>query len=491
MLCSFVLALAAPIALQGPPDAGLDQIVTFPAPATLAGSLPGARELSWFTADGNNATEDMLVGYDDTSGQVGVGTLTDGLYVYGWLGDIVDIGGVAVGNGVLEQELFSIDLSTGACSVIAPAFSSQYTSVHSMAYDAGGDRLFAVNANTRQLLRIDHVSGVATKVGNASLTGYPVVRALAYEPVGDLLYAIDQQTDSLFTIDPATGATTFLVKVAQVPGYRQEELQFDNGTLFLNLGIEDGMGNLVGSQLNVLDPLTGVLTPLGPELTEVSGHCLYLDSVPDSLQWTQVSGPGLASFDDDTSATPVVTLSAPGAYLLQLEAFDFYGASLGVDTVTVTSAGWEPFCSGDGSGTACPCGNVGGPGEGCANSTGLGGLLINSGGLSVSGDDTVLEASQLPAGKSAIFFVGAFQKNGGLGTPFGDGLRCVQGPPLRRYPFNNTGTGVMTQPSVAGLSLGLITPGSTWYFQAWHRDAATVCGNQTNLTNAIGITFAP
>ena len=42
------------------------------------------------------------------------------------------------------------------------------------------------------------------------------------------------------------------------------------------------------------------------------------------------------------------------------------------------------FCSGDGSGSMCPCGNAAAAGEGCMNGTGQGGKLEYGGTASIS-----------------------------------------------------------------------------------------------------------
>ena len=53
---------------------------------------------------------------------------------------------------------------------------------------------------------------------------------------------------------------------------------------------------------------------------------------------------------------------------------------------------------------------------------------------------------------------------------------------------------------VASAPLGLITPGATRQFQAWHRDVScgppplpcpSPCGMNSNLTNAYEVTFSP
>ena len=50
------------------------------------------------------------------------------------------------------------------------------------------------------------------------------------------------------------------------------------------------------------------------------------------------------------------------------------------------------YCFGDGqSGVSCPCGNQGQTGEGCANSSGMGGLLTPGGSASVAADGLFFE----------------------------------------------------------------------------------------------------
>src|SRR5262249_47263712 len=66
-----------------------------------------------------------------------------------------------------------------------------------------------------------------------------------------------------------------------------------------------------------------------------------------------------------------------------------------------------PFCFGDGSqATACPCGNSGAAGHGCANSSpgSQGALLVSSG--STVPDTIVLSVTDMTAGSMAIFLQG-------------------------------------------------------------------------------------
>jgi hypothetical protein len=83
------------------------------------------------------------------------------------------------------------------------------------------------------------------------------------------------------------------------------------------------------------------------------------------------------------------------------------------------------------------------------------------------------------------------RKNGGLGAPFGAGLRCLDGQ-LKRYSVQSTGpAGVLQRTSLVAGSGGLITAGATWHFQVWHRDSLSGCAKQFNLSNGFSVSFTP
>jgi hypothetical protein len=159
-----------------------------------------------------------------------------------------------------------------------------------------------------------------------------------------------------------------------------------------------------------------------------------------------------------------------------------------------------PYCAGDGSAGACPCGNAGGAGEGCAHSMGaVGALLTAAGSTSFSADDLVLTAAQLPSQQFGIVFVGDTQVAGGLGAPVLDGLVCASGN-VMRYPAQlSSGTGpadgVIAQSSPVAGSNGLISgAGQTWNFQCWYRNVPagiSSCGTGANFSNALAVTYTP
>jgi hypothetical protein len=150
------------------------------------------------------------------------------------------------------------------------------------------------------------------------------------------------------------------------------------------------------------------------------------------------------------------------------------------------------FCFGDGTSTACPCGNAGTAGNGCASSVNpAGGHITASGFGSIANDTLVLTGTGVPNGPG-LYFQGTVQVNGGAGVVFGDGLRCAGGTVVRLG--NETATsGTSSYPgpgdphvSVKGM---VMSPGSRTY-QLWYRNAGAFCTPSTfNLTNGIVITW--
>ncbi len=152
------------------------------------------------------------------------------------------------------------------------------------------------------------------------------------------------------------------------------------------------------------------------------------------------------------------------------------------------------FCAGDGSHTACPCGNSSpvGADEGCLTSLGMGGKLRASGTASLSGDTAQLMGTQMP-NSSALYFQGTTQQAGGAGTVFGDGLRCAAGTIVRvatRVNVNASSHYPVAGEMALSIKGGVAAPGTRTY-QIWFRNAAPFCTPSTfNLTNGVSITWS-
>lgn len=177
-------------------------------------------------------------------------------------------------------------------------------------------------------------------------------------------------------------------------------------------------------------------------------------------------------------AAPGVSFSALGLDM----AMTICGASASIST---------PFCFGDGTDVACPCGNLGAAGEGCANSTGAGSVLSVSGSNSVSANDLVLTSTGSPPAKPGVFFQGDALENGGLGSLFGDGVRCVGGA-VQRFPVVVTdGAGAASSP-YSTIPANAAMAGESRYYQWWHRDpTGSPCAGEFNVSTAAAITWIP
>jgi len=170
--------------------------------------------------------------------------------------------------------------------------------------------------------------------------------------------------------------------------------------------------------------------------------------------------------------------------------FTINGTFHGTAAVIIPPPGTS-FCSGDGSGTACPCANPGGSGEGCANDTGSGAVLSGSGTATLIADNFVLTASNLTPGPG-LFFQGNNAVNAGDGNAFGDGLRCAGGGVRRlQVTFATSGNGFTTATDISISTDGAVSSGDTKRYQYWYRDSGTSpCSSLFNLSNGYEVTWS-
>jgi hypothetical protein len=151
------------------------------------------------------------------------------------------------------------------------------------------------------------------------------------------------------------------------------------------------------------------------------------------------------------------------------------------------------FCFGDGSGSACPCGNSGSVGHGCANSIfAAGAQLTLTGSPSTLNDTAQLQMTGIPPGVSLTIFQGT---TADAGTVFGDGLRCATGTVIRIVQRNSNPAGALTYPlatdPMLSVSGGIPLDGGQRTYQAWYRNAASFCTSSTfNLSNGLLINWA-
>jgi hypothetical protein len=119
------------------------------------------------------------------------------------------------------------------------------------------------------------------------------------------------------------------------------------------------------------------------------------------------------------------------------------------------------------------------------------GHLFAHGTASVTNDTLSLVGSAMPD-SSALYFQGTTAL--GLGTLFGDGLRCAGGTIVRLGTKTNAG-GASQYPQGADASVsvrGGCTAGVSRVYQVWFRNAAPFCTSSTfNLTNGLRLSWLP
>lgn len=192
---------------------------------------------------------------------------------------------------------------------------------------------------------------------------------------------------------------------------------------------------------------------------------------------------------------------AVGGLNLQLDGAAYVGFSAGtsdgLEDHDVLSWRWDSdagpgtaYCFGDVAGSLCPCGNQSTSEGGCANSSGLGAVLSATGSASITSSNLGLVASQLPAHKPGLFLQSDVFANGGNGSLFGDGLRCVGSSTTYLEVVFSNGSGL----AASGTNLILVggaSAGQSKSFQYWFRDPSGPCGSGVGATNGLRVLFNP
>jgi hypothetical protein len=201
-------------------------------------------------------------------------------------------------------------------------------------------------------------------------------------------------------------------------------------------------------------------------------------------------GGNVLGFNDDFCGLQSAVTVAGTAGVPMVVNVSGFGGATGTGVLSVIEILGTPYCVGDGSGTACPCGNNAPSGllpTGCVNSAASAGTLLAAGTASVSGDTVQLIATGLVPGLPCLFFSGKNAVNGGAGITFGDGLRCAGNEAVRLQVTASDNTGNSITTSAVG---GGLVGGDTRYYQCWYRDVVGgLCGNSHNLTNGLAITW--
>ena len=120
------------------------------------------------------------------------------------------------------------------------------------------------------------------------------------------------------------------------------------------------------------------------------------------------------------------------------------------------------------------------------NSTGDPAVITAYGSTSVSANNLILTAAEVPPAANAIFYYGPGQAQ----LPLGDGFICVGGNTFRLPVIGADGAGFLQfQPDLTDMPGGSFVAGATWNFSAWYRDTGSV--PPFNLSDGVEITLTP
>ncbi|MBL8862475.1 MAG: hypothetical protein JNK02_10745 [Planctomycetes bacterium] len=206
-------------------------------------------------------------------------------------------------------------------------------------------------------------------------------------------------------------------------------------------------------------------------------------------------GPGTGLGNNDSFRLEPPPPTWGGCYWLGGDPFGGFELVLFGEACPASGVTALVVCAGDGSGTACPCGNTSpaGAGDGCLNSLGRGGRLRAFGIASLSNDQLTLLGSQMPDAPG-LYFQGTSAQSAGQGSTFGDGLRCASGT-LVRLGVQTNAAGASQHPGPHEPRIatqgGVTVPGTRVY-QVWYRNVAPFCAPEGfNLTNGLLVDWAP
>jgi len=369
-------------------------------------------------------------------------------------------------SGPVNPSLLTIDSATGAVLTSVP-ITGEEALFGGLTFSLDGSSLYSIDgyndASSDRTFRIDPGSGAGAVVGNTGFNWN--FRSVEVHPTTGTFYA--SRDNELYTIDPVSGAATSVGPISGATLDQATALAID---AFGNAYMTD-IGN---RGLFALDLATGNLTHLGDLVTPPAFQDLAFDST--GTLW----GVGFVTgnlYTIDIAAVTATLQHTTGAFA----GIAFERGETGTS-----------FCSGDGSGATCPCGNPGAAGHGCANgSFPAGALLAASGSASVANDTVVFHAESSVPGQPGLFFQGDNAIMGGAGIPFGDGLRCVGGNVIRLEIVTADGGGQATS-TVPVAATGHVAPGDVKRYQWWYRDpAGSPCGAGFNLSNGLEIIWAP
>ena len=124
------------------------------------------------------------------------------------------------------------------------------------------------------------------------------------------------------------------------------------------------------------------------------------------------------------------------------------------------------------------------------NSTGAGSSISASGSPSITANDLVLAASDLPGGQAGMFLAGPTPTQ----VPFSNGFLCIAPSGLQRFSVASAPSGgtIIEAVDLAASAPGGLdaVAGQSDFYQRWYRDPAAG-GGLTSFSNGLEVTYLP
>ncbi|HJP01993.1 MAG TPA: hypothetical protein QF764_09525, partial [Planctomycetota bacterium] len=295
--------------------------------------------------------------------------------------------------GVAQTEVWGLDLRNDAFFTSNTGdFVGGYTpigagdQVYALDFDATATTLWGIRDSTKEYGTFDLTTGQFTGIGVVS-GPTSLITGLTAAKNGTDWYLLEygpSLTTHLWVGDITTGSFNYVGTMGL-------------NSLMIDISI-DVQGNLYGydlllNSLYSIDPSTGLATLIGPSGQPTNyAQGMDFDWSDNTLYATLYTGGGtgvFATFDLLTGFANVLQDTTPLGVECEIAVKSSGGSTIGTNQ-----------CFGDGSGSACPCGNPSANG-GCANATGDGSTL---GAESTAGG--TLNAGNAIPGQPGLFFQG-------------------------------------------------------------------------------------
>ncbi|MFO1077832.1 MAG: hypothetical protein U1E73_08915 [Planctomycetota bacterium] len=194
------------------------------------------------------------------------------------------------------DQLFTVDLSTGAATFIASTLNNTLSTPADLAYDAVTQQLWTIDLAGGAVGTIDTTTGTFTPIYQTGLSGW---QGMAWDPTTQKFY-LANQNGSNYVLDPATSTTTLL----GAAGFGLiTALDVDaSGILY---GIDFSSGAVVS-----INKVTGLGTQLSTTITNIQG--LGIDQVTGTWYGESTTTDSLYIIDPVTGGFTLIGANGAG-----------------------------------------------------------------------------------------------------------------------------------------------------------------------------------